>query len=105
MLGGRGSGRPGMVGLYAAEGDNRIGATGENVGEDELQLPYFVAAETERDGVVALDQNARRTGSEYSTKPRRLLERRRLRQQRDTRDGTEAVEGRAETGQGVSVGS
>ena len=46
-VGGDGGDLPGVVGLVAADRDQRVGAAGEHVGDDVLELADLVAAEGE----------------------------------------------------------
>ena len=58
-LGGDCCGGARVVGLHAADRDERISAGGQRFGGDERELPDFVASETKRNRVVPLGQDTR----------------------------------------------
>ena len=54
-----GGGDARVIGLHAAARDERVGAGGERFGRHRLHLPHFVAAQAERQQVVALHEELR----------------------------------------------
>ncbi len=73
-----------MVGLHAAQRDECVRALGERVSKFVFEFANFVAAETERDGVVALDDEPR-AAAERGAQPVHRFDGRRPRQQRHAR--------------------
>ena len=72
-----GQGEAAMVGLRRADGDQGVGALGEGVGDQELQLAGLVAARRQAQGVVALDPDFR--PAQRLREVRQRLDRRRVR--------------------------
>ena len=69
----RGRGLPGMVRLDRAEGDERLGAPAQRLGDAELELSRLVAAGREPGLIVALHEEA--GAAESAGQPRHLVER------------------------------
>ena len=80
---GRG-GEPAMVGPAAAGRDQRVGAVGERRADEELEVPQLVAAEREREQVLALDPDVG-VAADGRREPRQALQRRRPVEQREPR--------------------
>ena len=80
--------RAGVVGLNAAGGDEGVGPFRDRLRRNQLQLANRVAAEAERNRIVALHQEPKRQGAgrdEGFLQPRHGVERRGLEREREAR--------------------
>ena len=68
----------------APAGDQRVGALGQRLADEELGLPHLVAAEREPGQVVSLDQEP---PAELARELRQLLQRRLAGEQAEPRGG------------------
>ena len=82
--GSRRRGEPAVVRPPPSRGDQRVGAVGERRPDEELQVPELVAAERERQQVLALDPDVG-AATERSREPGGAIEGRRAVEQDETR--------------------
>src|SRR5262249_21988289 len=77
---GRGRGGAAMIRLHTAARDQAGGARNPRFVQNEFELADLVSAETERNGIVTLDENRMRR-IDRSLEPRQTTDRRRSRPQ------------------------
>ena len=82
-----GGGDARVIGLQPAARDERVGAGGARFGRHRLHLPHFVAAQAERQQVVALHEESRARRRPTPLRRRvSSIDRRRMRRERDGRE-------------------